>query len=144
MRSSSRPRSPRFLPSQGALLGLLVTCWLPAAAHCGSIDGAWSLVPGFTPQVARARHAMLYDAVNRRAVVFCGLQGAARRNDVWVLPLDGAPAWGQLSPFGTPPTPRSDVAAIYDPVRGRMVVFGGDDGALQNEVWVLSLGSQRA
>src|SRR5262249_54249833 len=46
----------------------------------------------------------------------------------------------QLTPAGTPPAGRSDHAAIYDPVRDRMIVFGGSGGGpYNNDVWALSL-----
>ena len=56
------------------------------------------------------------------------LDGPTLRNDVWALSLAGTPAWTQLTPTGTPPSARYGHSAIYDPVRDRMVVFGGYDG----------------
>ena len=47
-------------------------------------------------------------------------------------------------PSGTPPSARDGHTAIYDPVRDRMVVFGGDDGALRNDVWALTLSGSPA
>ena len=75
-------------------------------------------------------------------VVFGGVDSTARYlNDVWALSLAGTPAWTQLTPAGTPPSARSDHSAIYDPVRDRMVVFGGilDGVRYRNDVWALSL-----
>src|SRR5439155_1672447 len=60
-------------------------------------------------------------------------------NDVWALSLTGSPAWTQLTPAGSPPSARDYHAAIYDPVRDRIVIFGGYDGSYVNDVWVLSL-----
>ena len=59
--------------------------------------------------------------------------------DVWALSLAGSPAWTQLAAEGTPPGGRYFHTAIYDPVRDRMVVFGGYDGLPLNDVWTLSL-----
>jgi len=42
-----------------------------------------------------------------------------------------------LSPTGTPPSARYDHTAIYDPLRDRMVVFGGFDETRLNDVWEL-------
>jgi hypothetical protein len=61
-------------------------------------------------------------------------------NDVWALSLDGPPAWSALAPSGTPPAARASHTAILDPVRERMIMFGGRtlSGGRQ-DVWALSL-----
>jgi hypothetical protein len=109
---------------------------------------AWTqLAPAGTPPVARCRHSAIYDPLRDRMVV-CGGNPAIYHpflNDVWVLSLADSPTWTQLTPAGTPPSPREDHAAIYDPVRDRMVVFAGWDGygygeeGYRNDVWTLSL-----
>jgi len=59
-----------------------------------------------------------------------------------VLSLSGPPAWSALGPTGTPPTARYAHTAIYDPVRDRMVIFGGYDGSsYRNDVWRLTWSS---
>jgi len=113
---------------------------------------AWSLSAeaGWEPVVAqgapppgRTLSTTIYDPVGDRLIVFGGVDGVTSTTDygdVWQLTLSGTPTWTQLSPVGTPPTPRSGHTAVYDPVRSRMVVFGGRTGlALLNEVWVLEL-----
>lgn len=72
--------------------------------------------------------------------------GETYENVVAALPLSGSPSWYLLNPTGTPPSGRWQHSAIYDPVRHRMVMFGGYEyaNAFQNEVWALSLGSQPA
>jgi hypothetical protein len=82
---------------------------------------------------------MIYDPANDRLIVFGGVSPPVRLNDAWQLSLSGTPTWTQLSPTGTPPTPRYGQRAIYDPLRQRMVMFGGFSGALTNETWTLSL-----
>lgn len=104
-----------------------------AAAHSATGDGTWY---GFTP-VGREGHSAIYDPVRDRMIVFGGLDKIAFRNDVWTLSLDDTSAWTPLSPAGTPPGPRWGHSAIYDPVRNRMVVFGGVNGG--TDVWALSL-----
>jgi hypothetical protein len=73
-------------------------------------------------------------------VVFGG-GGASVYNDVWALSLAGSPAWSALAPAGSPPSGRYEHTAIYDPVRDRMVVFGGYE---LNDVWALSLAGSPA
>ena len=104
-------------------------------------DGTWIAAPQPT---ARFCHTAIYDPVRDRMVVFGGYDGGYR-NDVWALSLAGSPAWSELAPGGTPPSARDAHTAIYDPVRDRMVVFGGYDGAsLRNDVWALSLSGSPA
>jgi hypothetical protein len=98
------------------------------------------LIPLGTPPSTREFHSAIYDPVRDRMVVFGGTGNSGDCNDVWALSLTGAPAWAQLTPSGTPPGVRFAQCAIYDPVRDRMVVFGGANlSAYLNEVWALSL-----
>ncbi len=107
---------------------------------------AWGLlqVAGNAPR--RMWHTGVLDPVRDRLLVFGGLdESYAFRNDVWALSLSGTPTWSMLSASGTPPTPRRHHAAVYDPVRDRMLVFGGFDVAGRlNDVWALSLGTAPA
>jgi predicted small integral membrane protein len=101
---------------------------------------AWTqLTPSGTPPSARGYHTAIYDPVRDRVVVFGGHDLGSYLNDVWALSLGGTPAWTQLIPSGTPPSPRDWHRAIYDPVRDRMVMFGGWSGFDLNDAWALSL-----
>src|ERR1041385_9115649 len=97
---------------------------------------AWSeLAPVGTPPSGRLYATAIYDPVRDRMLVFAGEDDQGFRNDVWELPLNATLAWSQLSPSGTPPLARAYTSAIYDPVRDRMVVFGGYDGSIDNDAW---------
>jgi len=105
------------------------------------------LYPAGTPPSGRFHHSAIYDPVRERMVVFGGDNHySVPFNDAWALSLDGSPAWAQLTPAGTPPSPRYGHTAIYDPVRDRMLVFGGH-GLFDppvNDLWALSLAGSPA
>lgn len=88
---------------------------------------------------ARAFASAIYDAANRRMVVYGGSNDGGTLADAWALSLDGAPAWSPITPSGTIPSDRERHSAIYDPVRNRMIVFGGTGSAVVNDVWSLAL-----
>ncbi len=104
---------------------------------------AWSqLTPSGTPPSARHGHAAVYDPQADRMVVFGGRgSGLAFFNDTWTLSLSGTPGWASLTPLGTAPSMRQDHSGIFDPLRGRLVVFGGYDyvATRRNDLWALSL-----
>src|SRR5262249_41794849 len=89
-------------------------------------NGTWTqLNPSGTPMPARSLHAAAYDPVRDRVIVFGG-DGGQFLDDLWELQLAGdTPAWNQLLPPGRRPKGRREHSMIYDPVRDRMVVFGG-------------------
>lgn len=92
---------------------------------------------------ARYGHTAVYDALRERMIVFGGSDALPNFfNDVWALSLAGTPTWTQLTPVGIPPQARVGHGAVYDPVRDRMIVFGGDSrdsGVHFNDTWELSL-----
>ena len=100
-------------------------------------NGIWTQIPGnFTPS-ARTLTGMVFDPVRNRLIVIGGLPGPL--SDVWVQSLTGAPVWTKLNPMGTPPSARYGHTAIYQSTLDRVIVFGGFDTALRNDVWALSL-----
>jgi hypothetical protein len=100
------------------------------------------LTPLGTPPDPRGYASAIYDAPRDRVLVFGGVNfnPFSVYVDVWALQLSGTPTWQLLSPTGTRPSARYLHTAIYDPVRDRMVVFGGTGGSTSNnELWTLSL-----
>jgi galactose oxidase-like protein/Kelch motif protein len=96
------------------------------------------LPAGVAPS-ARFAHTAIYDPVRDRMIVFGGYNGSFL-NDVYQLTFSGTPTWSRIFPTGTPPAGRNAMTAIYDPVRDRLLVFGGWDGTnFRNDVWALSL-----
>src|SRR5262249_23742542 len=108
------------------------------AALCAT--AAWASGPAPSQ---RLDHTTVYDTAGARLILFGGLDNFGAFNDVWVLPRSTS-VWGLLSTQGTPPTPRWGHSAIYDPLRNRMLVFGGFAtliGHPLNDLWELSLGA---
>jgi hypothetical protein len=88
---------------------------------------------------ARYFHGMAYDAARRRVVLFGGLRPLAdggapeTLGDTWTW--DGS-AWTNVSPPGSP-SARQFMALGYDPIRMKVVMFGGYDSNqdLLDETW---------
>lgn len=96
-------------------------------------------IPQGTPH-ARMGHTATLDASRGRVVLFGGIDIDGLRNDVWSLAPAAAATWAPLTPDGTPPSPRWDHTAVYDPIGDRLLVFGGsDDGVPLGDLWALDL-----
>jgi hypothetical protein len=95
----------------------------------------------------RSNGRLIYDPVRHRMILFGGgeqgvsgwLDGLS--SEVWTLSLGGTPEWAPLAVEGTPPSPRTGLTGIYDPMRDRIVYFGGHDSAdsLKQDTWALEL-----
>ena len=88
--------------------------------------------------LGRSGHAAIYDPVEDRMIVYGGDADDEDRGKTSALEFSGAPRWIELEPAGTPVPGRRGHAAVYDPIRQRMLIFGGWPGT--DEVWVLTLG----
>lgn len=97
--------------------------------------GEWAPL---APPPPRDSHGGVYDPVRNRILVIGG-SGDDSFNDVWELSLDGAPQWTLLTPAGTPPSPRFNHTVVYDPIRDRIVLFGGGWPDHPNDTWELTL-----
>jgi hypothetical protein len=83
---------------------------------------------------------MIYDPVRDRLLVFGGASSTSYYfPEVSALSLSGTPTWTTLATSGTAPPGRSYHVAIYDPVRDRMLVYGGYNGYPLTDLWALSL-----
>ena len=69
----------------------------------------------------------IYDPGGDRVVVLAGSQlGGSFRNEVWGFALGDTSGWTPASsPRRTPPAPRDNYHAVYDPNRRRMLLFLG-------------------
>ncbi len=89
------------------------------------------LTPNPSPP-ARWGHAMAYDPVRKKVVLFGGSGSHGDLSDTWEW--DGV-RW-VLSRPATSPKPRRWHGMAFDPTRGRVVLFGGYDGSrLLSDTW---------
>jgi hypothetical protein len=99
------------------------------------------LLPSGTPPTGRLAGVSAYDLLRQRFVGFGGVVGLPV--DTWVLDLSGEPEWSMVETDGDSPPGGYGMTSIYDPVRDRMVVFGGstseDYYGTHNDTWELSL-----
>jgi len=92
----------------------------------------------------RSGSAIAYDPGAHRAVIFGGDASGAQQGvvgDLWIWD----PATGQMSnpprPAAGWPAPRRDHALAYDPVRRRVLLFGGAVPEASDELWALDTGA---
>jgi hypothetical protein len=106
---------------------------------------AWNqLSPAGGSPAPRWASAAGYDATSNTMIVFGGNSCFSTiYNDVWTLSyangFGGIPTWTQLSPAGTPPSPRNSHSAVYDATSNTLIVFGGNSSStVYNDIWTLS------
>jgi hypothetical protein len=124
---SARGRVVMFGGSEQAA-GIVDTLWeWSGAGWLGPIAPA-------TRPSARDAHAMAYDSIRGRVVLFGGRNGAdlTLLDDVWEW--DGIAWYGPFRP--TPrPSARRWHGMAFAANRNRTVLFGGNDGARKDDVW---------
>src|SRR5262249_22295197 len=118
--------------------------WALSLEHGGwlRVEAAGEEPPG------RSLHAIAFDSIHRRALVFGGTNSntplgypPSLPSDVWELSLSPEPKWRKLEPLGAGPSPRRGATAVYDSNENRLLVFGGLDSiGLRNDIWSLTLG----
>jgi hypothetical protein len=89
----------------------------------------------------RYGHGLVYDPVGDRMLLFGGRDDIGHTfSETWQLSLVGPPMWSRLELPTTPPA-RSHAVMVYDPIRQRLVLFGGrsPDGVPLRDTWYLPL-----
>lgn len=110
--------------------------WQPLPVGGDRPNGGWGMTS-------------VYDAKGDRMLIFGGSTGDGyygSSNDVWELALRGVPRWSRIATQGAKPVPRRSGTAIFDPLRNRMVIYGGFDAVpgsdqFLGDTWALDFGS---
>jgi N-acetylneuraminic acid mutarotase len=92
--------------------------------------------PSGGPPAAREGQSMVYDSAANRVILFGGtVTNTSFFNDTWAYdPV--ANEWTDLDPSGTLPSPRVGALMMYDSIRGKVILYGGWDGASAlNDTW---------
>jgi hypothetical protein len=87
----------------------------------------------------RSYYAIAYDAKASRVVMFGGVDASTELGDTWRYSYS-ANKWTQIATLVSP-SPRHYSAMVYDPVRYRMLLFGGADDleTVQGDTWAFDL-----
>src|SRR5438874_1815339 len=81
----------------------------------------WAQISPFTSPSARYSHAMAYDGVRKKVIMFGGWNGGYL-GDMWAW--DGT-NWANISPPQNNPSARYAHTMAYDAARQQVVLFGG-------------------
>lgn len=110
--------------------GTMDVLWVMSLPTSGPTAWQRIPIPGPVPSF-RLLFGATYDPRHDRVLIFGGRHydptsgGGIDTNDVWALTLSPSPAWSEVAVQGDPPSARSNCIFTYDPVRDRVLLFGG-------------------
>ena len=104
-------------------------------------EPVWSAPAAIGTAVPAYQHQMVLDPVRDRLLI---IGGTASLSNVPVVSLTPAPSWSTLATAGTPPAPDlRRPTAIYDPIRDRILMFGGiratNESVTTQALWELTM-----
>jgi len=142
------PMRQRFI-GFGGTVGTPVDTWILNLNDEASWDT--TATDGTTPNGGYGMTSV-YDAKEDRMIIFGGSVSAGYygvNNNVYELRLrPETPQWNYIDTSGLPPVARRSGTAIFDPMRNRMVIFGGWDStengtaSFLGDTWALSFDGQ--
>jgi uncharacterized protein (TIGR03437 family) len=113
---------------------LVLLAIVSAASVLAQPEPVFRRLPASGPAPSpRIDGAIAYDQGARRIFLFGG-QDSSALDDLWMYSLDRQ-AWTPLSPAGPRPPARFGHTLIFDPVRRRAILFGGQAGGFFSDVW---------
>lgn len=115
-----------------------LSCFMLAPSLVLSQNITFQLLPSVVPQpTARFDGTIAYDSIGHQVYLFGG-QDDAPENDLWAYSIS-AQQWTKVAVQGDLPPARFGHTMIFDPVRRRVVVFGGQAGTFYNDVWAFDI-----
>lgn len=82
---------------------------------------------------ARFDGTIAHDLPSNQLFLFGG-EDTAARNDLWAYSIDGR-QWRALAPAGDKPAARFGHTLNYDPIRRRLILFGGQASGFFADIW---------
>ena len=128
---SDRAHASACLGTAKTLAVSRLLCFLAVAGSAFGQSPVWTLRSSGGPS-ARHAHALAYDSARGRVVVFGGLSGSTRLDDIWEW--DGT-SWTEKHPDAPTPSARHSHAMAYDSARGMVVLFGGNASGREADTW---------
>jgi hypothetical protein len=117
----------------------------------GSNGGTWqvntstnvwtNISPSYSPSQPSGfstilNHSMAFRTKNSKIYLFGGIISSVFQNWVWTYDVPTT-TWTQLSPTGTPPSPRCCAGWAYDSTNDIFMLFAGDAGGTNvNDTWI--------
>ncbi len=111
---------------------------LAAATLCSAQPLSYTLLnaEGTKPS-PRFDGTIAYDPTGRQIFLFGGSDGV-ERNDLWTYSLTQR-RWTEIQASGERPPARFGHTLLFDPVRRRLVVFGGQAGGFFSDTWAFDI-----
>ena len=99
-------------------------------------SGSWQqLSPSGSVPSPRQSFGTAWSLDDRRMYIFGGRDESNNLlNDLYLFTDSPGDSWQQLFPTGSPPSPRKNPAAVWDPDTSKMYIFGGDEGVALNDL----------
>lgn len=88
---------------------------------------------------ARLDGTVVYDPVGQQVFLFGG-QDSKALNDLWTYSLKRG-EWAQMNPPGPLPPARFGQTLVFDSVRRRLILFGGQSSGFFSDVWAFTIAS---
>lgn len=102
--------------------------------------GLWLPLPTTGgPPPARWNHVAVMDTLRNRVLVHGGRNEDGLLGDLWALELGDTVCWRAISALGDAPSPREGHVGVIDLGRDVLLIHGGADGALCDDLYMLSL-----
>ena len=133
---------PRYAPGASAWTSALQSQASLPDRVASILDGEWNRIL----YEGQGYHGAVYDSARDRLIVLGGRRGGVASSTVRALDLGGGLGWLELGVTGTVPPAVLYASYILDPVRNRVIRYGGLNGASMSsaEIWALNLDEPRS